>query len=67
MSKQGTKTKQRVDGRHQRMVSDRHANTQHHGAGQIEVEMSSHGGIGHQRVQAHEMKKRRIMSNRTLP
>jgi len=42
-TKQERKTEQRVDGQHQRMVLDRRANTQHHGAGSFRVEMSCHG------------------------
>jgi len=53
-TKQERKTEKRVDGRHQIMVSDRRANTQHHRAGPFGVETSCHGGIGHQ---AHGMKK----------
>jgi len=56
-TKQERKTEKRVDGRHQRMASDRRANTQHHRAGPFGVETSCHGGIGHQRAHAHGMKK----------
>jgi len=57
-TEQERKTEKRVDGRHQRLVSDRRANTQHHSAGPFGVETSCHGDIGHQRVQAHGMKKK---------
>jgi len=53
------KTEQRVDGRHQRMVSDRCANTRHHGSGPFRVETSCHGGIGHQRAQVHGIMKKK--------
>jgi len=49
----------RVDGRHQRMVLDRRANTQRHRTGLFGVETSCHGDIGHQRAQAHGMKKKK--------
>jgi len=58
-TKQERKTEQRVDGRHQGMVSVRRANTRHYGAGLFGVETICHGGIGHQRAQAHGMKKKK--------
>ena len=46
-----------VDGRHQRMVSGRRKYTQHHGTEPMGMETSCRVGVGHQRAQAHGMKK----------
>jgi len=49
--------------RHQRIVSNRRAHTQHHEVGPFGVGTSCHVGIGHQRVQTHGMKKIKLFKH----